>query len=220
LFLAIGVWPAAVKGRLMSFSKAYGLAYLILGELFLFSSVSAAHYLIFPREEVRPLVTRIPGNVHSSFTTRREAERAYALAYALGSVRVLQHPNDPTPSAPAPAAAMPMDVMRAWEQASDNFLGAEWHVVFKGKCTGIFPSWQVRISFASSHFLILCSGTLQQRKPRAFGALPTKSIPLGRKHRLHMIGLLKGVRSRLCSFLYIGSAITPILYMHTCSILL
>ena len=76
LFRTIGVWPTAVNRRLMSFSKAYGLVYLILGEFFLFSSVSAAHYLIFPREEVRPLVTRIPGNVHSSFATRREAERA------------------------------------------------------------------------------------------------------------------------------------------------
>ena len=114
----------------MSFLKAYGLVYLIVGEFFLFS-VSAAHYLIFPREEVRPLVTRILGNVHSSFATHREAECAYALAYALGSVCVLQHPNNPTPDAPTPAAAMPMDVMRAWEQASDNFLGAEWHVVSK-----------------------------------------------------------------------------------------
>ena len=181
----------------MSFSKAYGLVYLILGEFFLFSSVSAAHYLIFPREEVRPLVTRIPGNVHLSFATHREAEHAYALAYALGSVRVLRHPNNPTPDAPTPAAAMPVDVMRAWEQASDDFLGVEWHVVFKGKCTGIFPSWQVRISFVSSHFLILYLETLQQCKPRTFGALPTKSIPLGRQHRLHMIGLLEGARLRL-----------------------
>jgi hypothetical protein len=97
--------------------------------------------LIFPREEVKPLVTRIPGNVHSSFSTRRDAERAYALAYALGSVRVLKHPNDPTPGAPAPAAAMPTDVMRAWEQVGDDFLEAEWHVVFKGRRTGVFPSW-------------------------------------------------------------------------------
>ena len=161
---------------------------------------SAARYLIFPREEVRPLVTRIPGNVHSSFATRREAERAYVLAYALGSVRVLQHPNDPTAGAPAPAAAMPMDVMRAWEQVSDDFLEAEWHVVFKGRRTGVFPSWQVRISFVFLYFLILYSGTLQQRKPRTFGALLTKSIPLGQQHRLHMIELLKGARSRLCSF--------------------
>jgi len=209
LFGAASIWLATAKEKLMLFSKAYRLAYLILGELF--CSISAARYLIFPREEVKPSVTRIPGNVHSSFTTRREAERAYAL----GSVCILLHPNDPTPGAPTPAVAMPIDVMRAWEQVSDNFLGAEWHVVFKGRHMGVFPSWQVIISFVFLHFLILYSGTLRQRKPRKFGALLTKSIPLGQKHRLHMMELLIGARSRLCSCLYISSATAPILYMHT-----
>ena len=49
----------------------------------------------FSRDEVKPLVLGIPGNVHESFLLRIDAERAYVLAYALGAARVLKHPDDP-----------------------------------------------------------------------------------------------------------------------------
>ena len=97
--------------------------------------------IIFSRDEVRPLVTGISGNVHESFNNRIDAERAYVLAYALGAVRVLKHPDDPTPGSPTAAAPMPDEIMDAWMEVSDEFLGSEWHVVFKGKRTGLFPSW-------------------------------------------------------------------------------
>ena len=32
-------------------------------------------------------------------------------------------------------------LMTAFALASDDFLGAEWHVVFKGKRLGIYPAW-------------------------------------------------------------------------------
>jgi hypothetical protein len=63
------------------------------------------------------------------------------LAYALGCVRVLKHPDDPTPGELVPAGPIPEEVMRAWERVKDDFLEESWHVVFKGKRTGLFPSW-------------------------------------------------------------------------------
>lgn len=86
-------------------------------------------------------MTGIPGNVHESFAQHIDAEKAYVLAYAMGSVRVLKHPNDPTPGAPVAAAPMPETIMSAWAAADANFLEGHWHVVFKGKCPGLFPSW-------------------------------------------------------------------------------
>jgi hypothetical protein len=66
---------------------------------------------------------------------------AYVLAYALGEVCVLKHPDDPTPGSPAAAAPMPDEIITAWREVGDEFLGSEWHVVFKGKRMGLFPSW-------------------------------------------------------------------------------
>jgi hypothetical protein len=95
--------------------------------------------LIFSRNDVDPLVTGIPGNVHESFETRLEAECAYVLAYALGSVRVLQCCGEVNTD-PAAAGPIPEDIMNAWAAAEADFLGNSWHVVFKGKHTGLFPS--------------------------------------------------------------------------------
>ena len=63
------------------------------------------------------------------------------LAYALGAVRVLQPRNGQTRGTPAAAAPIPEAIMAAWAQAGDDFLGSNWYVVFKGRRTGIFPSW-------------------------------------------------------------------------------
>jgi len=63
------------------------------------------------------------------------------LAYALGAVHVLQPRNGQTQGTPAAAAPIPEVIMAAWAQAGDNFLGSTWYVVFKGRRTGIFPSW-------------------------------------------------------------------------------
>jgi len=98
--------------------------------------------LLVSREETKVLVLNVPGNVFQGFDERREAERAYVIAYALGAVRVLP-PRDAALRAHVPAAAIPTPeaLMIAFADASDEFLGAEWHVVFKGKRPGIYPAW-------------------------------------------------------------------------------
>jgi len=93
------------------------------------------------REEVEPLVKRVPGNIHQGFDTRLEAERAYVVAYALGAVRVLPLRDDAGSQLVSPAIPTPEAIMAAFSSASDNFLGVEWHVVFKGLRPGIYPAW-------------------------------------------------------------------------------
>ena len=41
------------------------------------------------RAQCKPQVHRIPHNVYQGFHTRVEAERAYVLAFAMGSLRIL-----------------------------------------------------------------------------------------------------------------------------------
>ena len=94
-----------------------------------------------PREEVEPLVSGIPGNIHQGFNDRREAERAYTLAFAMGARHILSARHDTGQEVPAPAMPMTEAVMCAFASALDDFLGAEWHVVFKGKRPGVYPAW-------------------------------------------------------------------------------
>lgn len=59
------------------------------------------------------------------------------LAYALGAVRILPNTRGVTFSAqPTPQA-----IMDSLEHVADDFAGEEWHVVFKGKQPGIYPTW-------------------------------------------------------------------------------
>jgi hypothetical protein len=94
-----------------------------------------------PREEVEPLVNGIPGNIHQGFDHRCEAECAYVLAFAMGTLRVLLARHDIGQEVLAPAMPMTKAVMAAFALASDNFLEAEWYVVFKGKKPGVYPAW-------------------------------------------------------------------------------
>jgi hypothetical protein len=93
------------------------------------------------REETEPLVIRVPGNIFQGFDQRYEAERAYVVAFALGALHVLSPRDNTGERPPAPATPMPEAIMAAFASASDNFLGAEWHVVFKGLKPGIYPAW-------------------------------------------------------------------------------
>src|SRR6266436_1229128 len=93
------------------------------------------------REEVKPLVDGVPGNIHQGFDTRLKAERAYVVAYALGAVRVLPSRDNAGQQLVSPAIPTPEAIMAAFSSASDNFLSAEWHVVFKGLRPGIYPAW-------------------------------------------------------------------------------
>jgi len=48
----------------------------------------------------------------------------------------------PRSSSRLPATNLtPERIMQAFASASDNFLGAEWHVVFKGSVPGVYPAW-------------------------------------------------------------------------------
>jgi hypothetical protein len=91
---------------------------------------------------VKSLTHGISGNCQEGYNTRREAENAYACAYSLGIVRALPAPGSRAPAS-APAALIPPPVMDELRDADDEFLGAEWHVVFKGLTPGIFPTWYV-----------------------------------------------------------------------------
>ncbi|KIM74213.1 hypothetical protein PILCRDRAFT_92724 [Piloderma croceum F 1598] len=92
-------------------------------------------------EEVKPLVKRVPGNIHQGFDTCLEAERAYVVAYALGAVRMLPSRDDAGSQLVSPAIPTPEAIMAAFSSASDNFLSAEWHIVFKGLRPGVYPAW-------------------------------------------------------------------------------
>jgi len=83
----------------------------------------------------------VPGNIHQGFDHRREAERAYVVAFALGALSILPARRDAIQLAPAPAIPTPEAIMAAFASASDDFLRAEWHVVFKGKRPGVYPAW-------------------------------------------------------------------------------
>ena len=83
----------------------------------------------------------MPRNIHQGFDSRLEAERAYVMAYALGAVRALPPWGNANEQVPAPAAPMPDAIMYAFATASNTFLRAEWHVVFKGLRPGVYPTW-------------------------------------------------------------------------------
>jgi len=104
------------------------------------------HLHIFLRPECKAQVNRVPYNVYQGFNSRLAAERAYVVAFALGAVRVL--PGRGSSTRPAPAAPAPDAVMCAFASADEYFLGAEWHVVFKGKRPGVYPAWYGVSSFA------------------------------------------------------------------------
>ncbi|KAF8503806.1 hypothetical protein F5888DRAFT_1631681 [Russula emetica] len=94
--------------------------------------------------EVEPLVKGIPGNIHQGFRHHRKAEHAYVLAFAMGALRTLLARHDMDQQVPASAMPMSEAVMAAFALAADNFLGAEWYVVFKGKRPGVYPAWQMQ----------------------------------------------------------------------------
>jgi hypothetical protein len=39
------------------------------------------------------------------------------------------------------ARPIPPPVMQAFEEADEQFLQADWHVVYKGLTPGIYPAW-------------------------------------------------------------------------------
>ena len=97
--------------------------------------------LFAPREEAEPLVSGVPGNIHQGFSDCREAECAYFFAFAMGTLHTLPARHDISKEVLMAVRPMPEALMTAFASASDNFLGAEWHIVFKGKRPGIYLVW-------------------------------------------------------------------------------
>ena len=85
---------------------------------------------------MEPLVVGVSGNIHESFSARYEAERAYTLAYALGAVHWVQRSGNLALPGPPPAL-----FMAALQNVDDDFLSESWHVVYKSKQPGMYPSW-------------------------------------------------------------------------------
>lgn len=90
------------------------------------------------RDDAEDQILGIRGNNHKAYATRLMAERAWLLANALGTVRRLDRAGV---AIQIPAIAFPDEVMDAFTAFPDDFLGAEWHVVTKGRRPGIYPSW-------------------------------------------------------------------------------
>ncbi|KZP24363.1 hypothetical protein FIBSPDRAFT_888829 [Athelia psychrophila] len=86
--------------------------------------------------DAKAQVTTVPGNVYQGFSSRFEAERAYVVAYAMGCVRSLPRRGS-TERQPDPAMPTPAAMLDAFGAVSDDFLEADWHVVFKGKAPGV-----------------------------------------------------------------------------------
>lgn len=143
---------------------------------------------------MKSLTHGISGNVQEGYNTRREAENAYACAYSLGIVRALPAPG----SQGAVALATPMSpaVMNIFKDADDEFLGAEWYVVFKGLTPGIFPTWYVLCEQLREQIFTVGIGILRRRKSSkskarciiAMNANKTRSMHLT---KLYLMGWLK-----------------------------
>lgn len=119
-------------------------------------------WLCYFRDMCKMQVDGISNNIYEGFDSRADAERAYVLAYALGAVRVLanaggdvQRNADPNPTLEA--------FMRVLRDAPDDFLGQEWHVVFKGKRPGVYPSW----AFAANQTISVGRSVYQKYAIRA-----------------------------------------------------
>ena len=91
------------------------------------------------RPDVFSRTNGVSGANQKGFNSRAEAEKAYAAAYALGTVRVLS--RDGSQASMAPAAPMPQEILDEFKSVRDDFLGTHWYVVFKGKSPGVYPTW-------------------------------------------------------------------------------
>ena len=75
------------------------------------------------------------GNIHESFMSWYDVERAYTLAYALGAMCCLGQQSHILPAPP------PAGFLAALTTVGNDFLGNKWHIVYKGRQPGVYPSW-------------------------------------------------------------------------------
>ncbi|KZP06671.1 hypothetical protein FIBSPDRAFT_966228, partial [Athelia psychrophila] len=86
---------------------------------------------------VKGLVNKVSHNIYKGYKTRLQAERAWVLANALGSVRILNGEGD---AIAAPSSAIPPLVLGALGEVPEEFLDATWYVVVKGRTPGVYPA--------------------------------------------------------------------------------
>lgn len=80
---------------------------------------------------------KVSGNIHSSYNTRADAESAWYLANAVGTVRRLFKDGRAACILPTD---FPEELMREFMDFPD-IEGREWYVVTKGRRPGVYPSW-------------------------------------------------------------------------------
>lgn len=81
---------------------------------------------------------KVKGHNQQRYASRFQAEQAWLLANALGTVRRLDKEGQAIETA---AIAFPPEVMRTFATLPDDFLSIEWYVVTKGKRPGVYPTW-------------------------------------------------------------------------------
>jgi len=91
------------------------------------------------RAQCKAQVYRIPHNVYQGFRTRVEAERAYVLAFAMDSLRILPRREASADTGPAPGGPTPEALMQAFAMASDDFLGPNGMSCSKASALGSIP---------------------------------------------------------------------------------
>lgn len=106
----------------------------------LFSSLCDCQLKVPHRPFVKGLVNKVSHNIYKGYKTRLQAERAWVLANALGSVRILNGEGD---AIAAPSSAIPPLVLGALGEVPEEFLDATWYVVVKGRTPGVYPAWCV-----------------------------------------------------------------------------
>jgi Caulimovirus viroplasmin len=90
------------------------------------------------RDECKAQVSGVSQNCYEGYDDRKSAETAYVVTYALGGVRIVPGLG----SASQPASQPIEDAARiALASMPADFLGMEWHVVYKGRTPGIYPGW-------------------------------------------------------------------------------
>ena len=97
--------------------------------------------MLTSRDEVKPLVKGVSGNIHQGFFSHHKAKHTYIITFTMGALHCLLARHNMDQQAPASITPMPDVLIDAFASALDNFLGAEWHVIFRGKRSEVYPAW-------------------------------------------------------------------------------
>lgn len=102
--------------------------------------------MILFRHIVHALIQQTAFKIYRGYATLREAERVWALANGIGSARAL--------NAISQAIGLPSGPFPSLEDG-DDYEGADWFTVIKGRIPGIYPVWYV--SFEHLSLGLMCA---------------------------------------------------------------